>query len=81
MANSKYILAIDLGTSGPKVALVSTFGEILVVESEKIPLHLLSGGGAEQSPQDWWEGIKTATHKILSKNLVPVDDILAISCT
>ena len=25
----KYVLAIDLGTSGPKVVLVSVFGDIL----------------------------------------------------
>jgi xylulokinase len=77
----KYILTIDLGTSGPKVALVSPNGEVLAVETEKISTRLLSGGGAEQSPSDWWKGIKSATHKVLGKKLVPIDDILAISCT
>ena len=33
-ANEKYILAIDLGTSGPKVALFSTQGEMLGSEFE-----------------------------------------------
>ena len=41
-------LAIDLGTSGPKVALVSVQGEVLACEIEKTPVMLLPGGGAEQ---------------------------------
>ena len=27
----KYILAIDLGTSGPKTALVSVYGEVIEI--------------------------------------------------
>jgi xylulokinase len=81
VAAGKYILTIDLGTSGPKVALFSMLGEVLAVETEKITTHLLSGGGAEQSPLDWWDGIKSATHKVLARNLVSIDDILAICCT
>jgi xylulokinase len=81
VATCRYILTIDLGTSGPKIALVSTQGEVLTVETEPIPILLLPGGGAEQSPEDWWEAIKTTTHKILAKDLVPNDDIIAISCT
>ncbi len=49
-----YILAIDLGTSGPKVALASTRGEIVAWEVEEIPLLLFPDGGAEQRPDDWW---------------------------
>jgi hypothetical protein len=48
-------LAIDLGTSGPKVALVSVQGEVLACEIETTPVMLLPGGGAEQAPNDWWK--------------------------
>jgi xylulokinase len=81
LADKKYILTIDLGTSGPKVALISMHGEVLAVETEKITTYLLPGGGAEQSPLDWWEGIQSATHKVLARNPVSIDNILAISCT
>jgi hypothetical protein len=53
-------LAIDLGTSGPKVALVSVQGEVVACEIEKTPVMLLPGGGAEQAPDDWWKAICTA---------------------
>ena len=79
--SDKYILAIDLGTSGPKVALVSTDGEVLDCESEETPLLLLANGGAEQRPDDWWDGIAKASKRLLGKNPVPSDDIIALSCT
>ncbi len=46
----KVVLAVDLGTSGPKVALVSTGGAVLGHEFEPVELLLLPGGGAEQRP-------------------------------
>ena len=75
------ILAIDLGTSGPKVGLVNCRGEILDWEFEPVPLIMTHGGQAEQSPDDWWEAICKATQRVLDKRLVPVEDILAVSCT
>ena len=55
------ILAIDLGTSGPKVALVTVNGEVLASEVESTELFLSEGGGAEQDPDDWWRAIMAAT--------------------
>ncbi len=77
----KYILAIDLGTSGPKSALVSTSGDVLGYEFEEVPIKLYDHGGAEQSPDDWWNTIMSTSKKMLSKKLVPTDDIIAIACT
>jgi xylulokinase len=79
--NSKYVLAVDLGTGGPKVALVSTDGEIAGHEFEGTELLLLPGGGAEQDPDDWWRAITTAAKRLLGRGLVPVDSIVAISLT
>lgn len=55
------VLAIDLGTSGPKVALVSLDGDMLACTSAATSLRLLPGGGAEQDPDDWWRAIVEAT--------------------
>jgi xylulokinase len=81
MSNDKYILAIDLGTSGPKVALFSTQGELVASEFEETPVMLLPNGGAEQSPADWWNAIETAGKRLLAKNLISNDDIIAIANT
>jgi len=79
--NNKYILAIDLGTSGPKVALFSTQGELIGSEFEETKVMLFPDGGAEQSPEDWWTAIQTAGKRLLAKGLVSNDDIVAIGST
>lgn len=78
---AKYIWAVDLGTSGAKVALVSTDGEVVGYDFERTELLLLPNGGAEQRPDDWWNAIKKATGRLLAKRLVPRDDIVAACLT
>jgi xylulokinase len=80
-SREKYILAIDLGTSGSKTALATIFGEIIDFEFQSVPLYLLPNGGAEQDPGDWWNAIIITAKKLLSKGLVPPEDIVAISCS
>ena len=42
-----HVLAIDLGTGGPKAALVTPTGEIAAHEFEPTRIELLGDGGAE----------------------------------
>lgn len=81
MTEVKVILAVDLGTSGPKVGLVTTEGEVLAAEFEPTPLLLFPGGGAEQNPDDWWNAIKTASLRLLARRLVPADAVKAVCLT
>jgi xylulokinase len=77
-AKDKFVLAIDLGTSGAKVALVSIHGEVAGWEAEPVPLHLLPNGGAEQDPNDWWRAIVKGTRRLLGKGQVAIDDVVAV---
>ncbi len=77
----KYVLAFDLSTSGAKAAIVSATGEVVATEFEPDTLTLLPGGGAEQDPALWWQRIKATSLRLIERRLVPVDDIMAISCT
>ena len=79
--DEKYILAIDLGTSGSKTALVSVYGEVVDFEYQQVDLHLFSDGGAEQNPQDWWDAIMTTSKRLLSKATVNPDDIISIAAS
>ena len=45
---ARHVLAIDLGTSALKVALVSMTGAVAASEEEAHQAELLPGGGAEQ---------------------------------
>jgi xylulokinase len=75
------VLTVDLGTSGPKVALFTPAGEFVDGEFEPVELQLIPGGGAQQRPGDWWSGIVTATRRLLGRSPLPVDDIVALSVT
>lgn len=77
----QYVLAIDLGTSGPKVALVSDMGEVLDCEVESTELLLLPEGGAEQDPDNWWSAITKASQRLMAKKLVPTEHIRCVAVT
>lgn len=78
---NQIILAIDLGTSALKVALVNGRGEILACEQETQNVILLPNGGAEQKPDDWWNAIVRAAKRVLAQNNALVRNIAAIACT
>jgi xylulokinase len=75
------VLAWDLGTSGPKAALVTERGEVLGSEFEPVELLLFPGGGAEQRPDEWWDALCRATDRLLARNLAPCSSIVAVGVT
>ncbi len=75
------VLAIDLGTSGPKVALVTVRGTWLGCASQPTPLHVLPGGGAEQAPEDWWTAIVGATRELWARGVGEPRDVVAVCAT
>jgi len=54
------ILAIDLGTSGTKAAVVDLEGQVLSTGQARIQTTLLPEGGAEQDPEEVWAAVVDA---------------------
>jgi len=81
MDTIKAILSIDLGTSGPKVALFTVDGEAVDYDFSPTKYTLLPGGGSEQDPEEWWSAIKTASAKLFSRNSSLKNKVEAISVT
>lgn len=75
------VLAIDLGTGGPKAALVTETGRILAHEFEPTPVDIPGDGAAEQDPDDWWSAIGTAVRRLLEGDHAPREVIRALSIT
>jgi len=75
------ILAIDLGTSGPKVAYVDQAGRILASEIEETKILFLPNGGAEQDPDAWWSAICKAAKRLQASSSVPPESIAGICVT
>ena len=74
------VLAIDLGTGGPKVAVVDATGHTLAWSSRPVSTMFLADGGAEQDPQQMWSAIVAATHTTLAE-LSPTPKIAAVAVT
>ena len=58
--DKKYLIGIDVGTSGTKCVLFDTEGNALFSHTEEYPLYQPYNGWAEQNPEDWWEASKKA---------------------
>src|SRR5450830_1666945 len=74
------VLAVDLGTSGCKCALVSLEGEIRAWAFNSVPLHV-SGLSAEQEPQDWWNAFIRGATELLGTDPVRRRQVIAVCCS
>jgi xylulokinase len=75
------VLAIDLGTGGPKVGLVRETGELLWHGFAPVETRHLDGGGAVQDPRTWWEAIIALTRAALAAGVAAPSSIVAVSIT
>lgn len=75
-----FVLAIDLGTGGPKVALVGSDGHTLGWRSATVGTTLMADGGAEQDPQQMWSAVAAATRALLAA-VQPLPPIVAVAVT
>lgn len=77
----RYVLTIDLGTSGPKVALFTIDGDYVDGEFSPVDLVLVGTHGVEQRPEDWWAGIVSASERLWSRSTVDPTEVAAVSVT
>ena len=75
------ILAVDLGTSGVKVALITVYGRVLGWESQPVALCLTPDGGAEQSPEEWWQAFIAAARRLLARTPEASGRVRAVCCS
>lgn len=74
-----HVLALDLGTSALKAALVASSGAIAGSEVVPLEVQLLDGHGAEQRPEDWWAAIVTAVKRLLARGTVTPGEVQGIA--
>jgi xylulokinase len=81
MKSEKLILAVDLGTSSMKVALINSSGGVLDWETEPLRLIITPDGGAEQSPDEWWQAFLSAGARMMQRNPEAVQQVAAVCCS
>ena len=74
----KYLIGIDLGTSGTKTVLFDESGAVVSSATEEYPLYQPNNGWAEQDPADWWGACIKTLRKVLADSKKTPDDISGI---
>lgn len=81
MSHAPVVLAIDLGTSGPKVALVDVNGRTLAWSAAPVTTRFVGSDGAEQDAEEMWSAVVSATHAALGSWRGDRRDLVAIGVT
>jgi xylulokinase len=79
--DERFVLAVDLGTGGPKIGVVSLTGRLAWQDHVRIETRWLPGGGAVQDPDEWWSVICDATRRGLAAGVIDAADVVAVSIT
>ena len=79
MSKSRYIVSLDLGTSGLKAALVSEAGEIVASAYRPVETVLVEPGGAEQDAEAIWAATKDAMRQVVREAGRPAEEIIAVA--
>lgn len=74
----KYVLGIDLGTSGTKTVLFAQDGRAVCSASLEYPMSQPQNGWAEQDPMDWWNAAVDTISKVVKKSGVNKADIVSL---
>ena len=80
-SKTPHVLAIDLGTSGPKVAVLDCAGAIVASGRGHVDTITLPETGFEQDATLLWEATKTACKFAIKDAALPPESIKAVICS
>jgi xylulokinase len=75
------VLAVDLGTGGPKVGFVTTSGEVRWWEHTPVTTYAGPDGERTQDADEWWRLIVASCRRGLASGAVDGADVVAVSVT
>lgn len=74
----KYLIGVDLGTSGTKTVLFDKKGNVIASKTIEYPLYQAKNGWAEQDPEDWWHAARDTIKSVVEDSGVSADDIAGL---
>lgn len=81
MGSERWILAIDLGNGGPKVAVVDLSGALRSVAFRPVAVHIGLDGSATQDADEWWTELVAAAREAVDASGLDADGLHAIGIT
>ena len=79
--SARLCLAIDLGTGGPKVGLVSLEGRVVAQDLHRVSTTYADGGAATQDASEWWQIISSSAASLISSSGASAADVVAVAVT
>ncbi len=74
----RYLIGIDLGTSGTKTVLFTEDGKPVASETKEYPLYQPYNGWAEQEADDWVDAAYATIKSVLEQSGVAPEDIVSL---
>ncbi len=74
----RYVIGIDLGTSGTKTVLFDEAGGIQASALVEYPMYQPQNGWAEQDPADWWNAAVATIREVMEKSGVHASDVVGL---
>jgi xylulokinase len=75
------VLAVDLGTSGPKVALVGEDGSIAAHTARAVETRFLPPDHAEQDPEEVWQATADGIREVVGRAPEAAKAVVALICS
>ena len=76
----KYVLSLDLGSSGLKTAIISDSGDVAAYCYEPYDTIVLLDGGAEQDAETWWKLCLETSKRVIADSGAQAEQIMGICC-
>ncbi len=80
-SHARYALAIDLGTGGPKAALVAEDGTVAARAARSVATRFEPGVGAEQAPEAVWRATLETAREVVAAAAAAPEAIAAVICS
>jgi glycerol kinase len=78
---SRYVLALDQGTTSSRAMLFDRGGRVVATAQEEFPQHFPQPGHVEHDPEDIWRSQLGTARAVLAKASVAAADVAAVGVT
>jgi len=80
-AAEQVVLAVDLGTGGPKTALVSLDGTVIDAAHQRVEPRVTAAGAATQDPEQWWAAVVDGARRLTAAHPDAARRVVAVAVT
>lgn len=74
----RYLLGVDLGTSGTKTVLFDEAGRAVANYTAEYPMHQPHNGWAEQDPEDWYRAVCEGARAVVASAHARPEDVVSV---